>query len=246
MLFKIFLILYCGIQYRATHRLIRIGVTQVSTAQPYEQSPKNHTHTVLVMGSSLAVGVGADQPSRSVAGYLGAEFPKAKIKNRAVSGLRLAGLVGELQKLPTDTHVDLMLIQIGGNDILKRTPLTQVKTDLQKVLALAAPMAEQIIIFHGGNIGTSRLLPWPTRWFFRRRTLAVRAIYKSTITDPKFRYVDMFRPHTEDPYFQNPSKYYSPDFFHPSGDGYKDWYELVKQQASPFSISKRNNRPSQR
>ncbi len=230
------LLIYCGIQYLITQRLIKIGVAQVEITKAYEQSPENPTHTVLVMGDSSAVGVGAATPSESVAGYLGADFPDAQITNLAISGLRLAGLIVELQKLPANTHVDLLILQIGGNDIVNRTPLAQVETDLQKVLTLATPQADQIIIFHGGNVGTSRLLPWPTRWFFRRRTLAVREIYLRNITDPKIHYIDMFRSHTDDPYFQNPPKYYSADFFHPGSEGYKDWYELVKKQASLFSI----------
>ena len=134
----------------------------------------------------------------------------------------------------TEKDVDVLLIEIGGNDIVNRTPLADVEMRLKKVMTLAAPIADQMIIFHSGNVGTSKLLPWPSRWFFRRRTLAVREIYQRNITDPKFHYIDMFRNHAEDPYYQDPAQYYSPDFFHPSAAGYKDWYNLMRQQAEVF------------
>jgi lysophospholipase L1-like esterase len=228
------LLLWVGLQYLVTQHYIQIGVAQANTAQSYQQNPASPAHIVLVLGDSSAVGVGADTPEHSVAGYLGADFPNAKITNLGVSGLRLAGLIDTLKNLPADTHTDLLILQIGGNDIVNRTPLDQVETQLKEVLTLATPLADQIIMFHGGNVGTSKLLPWPSRWFFRRRTLAVRAIYQKNITDPKFHYIDMFRSHADDPYYQNPSRYYSPDFFHPGPEGYRDWYDLMRQQTSIF------------
>ncbi len=239
LLFILFLLaLYVAVQYFLTQRLIRIGVELAEKAQIYEQSPENPQATVLVVGDSSAVGTGVDIPEHSVAGYLGADFPNVKIENLAVNGLRLKGLEETLQALPIDAHYDLLWIQIGGNDIVNRTPLPEVESTLKTVLKLAQGKADTIILFHGGNVGTAKLLPWPIRWFFKQRTWALREIYIKATEGTQIHYIDMFRRHAEDPYFLEPKKYYATDFFHPGPEGYKHWYKLVRKQVDLEALLK--------
>jgi lysophospholipase L1-like esterase len=40
-------------------------------------------------------------------------------------------------------------------------------------------------------------------------------------------YVDMWRLGNNDPFKRDPKKYYSADGFHPSEDGYGDWYDHI-------------------
>ena len=83
-------VLYQAIRIR---RLVLIGVDLAATAVAYEQHPENPALSILVVGDSSAIGVGASAPGESVAGRLGEYFPTATIQNRGISGQRLADLL---------------------------------------------------------------------------------------------------------------------------------------------------------
>ena len=215
-----------------TNKLIRIGRNQTAATAAYERPLSDPKHNILIVGDSSAVGVGAVPPEGSVAGRLAADFPTANVTSVAVSGSKVADAIKQLEGLPSDADYDLILIQIGGNDIVRRTPYQQLETDIPKLFTLAKQHSDNVIQLSCGNVGTSKLLPLGTRWYFTLRTKKVRSIFMPLATEAGVHYIDLYRPRANDPYAHDPKRYYSPDFFHPSADGYGDWYSLVKPVAS--------------
>ncbi len=210
-----------------TTRLIRIGVEQTNTTQAFERRLSSPEYHFLIIGDSSAVGVGAIPSEGSIAGRLAADFPTADIRNLAVSGSKVTDAIKQLENLPETERYDLILIQIGGNDIVRRTPYVDIERELPKLFSLANAHSENVVQLTSGNVGTSRLLPFGTRWYFTLRTKAVRKIFMSIAVDQHVHYIDLFRTRAHDPYAQDPKTYYSPDFFHPSAEGYGDWYKFV-------------------
>lgn len=221
-------LLFVVVNVIRTRHYINIGKVIASKAKAYEQSPDNPTATVLVMGDSSAVGTGAEDSSKSVAGLLGAEHSRVRIINKAVNGLRTDELVAQLPKV--EGKVDLIIIHIGGNDIVHFTPLKEVEKNLMSIVEMAKTKADKVVVLHGGNVGTSKLFPFGSRWIFTMRTKQVRQIYLKVSAQMGINYVDMFREVPQDPFYIDPEKYYSNDYFHPSADGYKLWYS----QIAPF------------
>lgn len=214
-----------------TSRLIKIGRAQTAVTQPFERRLSNAKLKFLVIGDSSAVGVGANPQSGSVAGRLAADFPTADVQNIAVSGSKVADALKQLESLPDDQRYDLILIQIGGNDIVRNTPYKDLEQSLPRVLDLAKHHSDHVIQLTSGNVGTSKLLPLGTRWYFTIRTQKVREIFIRINRDQGTSYIDLYRNKSNDPYAKDPKKYYSPDFFHPSAEGYGDWYSFVKPVA---------------
>jgi lysophospholipase L1-like esterase len=218
----------CGEFFRTQH-FINIGIDMADNARPYTQNPLNPTKQVLFIGDSSALGTGADSPERSVAGYLGQDFPDYQIDNLAVNGMKIEGLIAELKKLD-EKKFDIVFIHIGGNDIVRFTPTKEFRQNLVMVLNEAKSISEKVIILHGGNVGTSKLFPWFTRWIFTERTKYFRNIYLELADSKQVFYIDMFMQVKQDPFYLEPEKYYAADNFHPSADGYQLWYRDIKKQ----------------
>ncbi len=211
-----------------TSRLIKIGVNQTELTTAYQRRLENPEFRFLVLGDSSAVGVGAQPQTGSVAGRLAADFPTADVQNIAVSGSKVKDAIAQLESLPAEQRYDLILIQIGGNDIVRNTPYADLERDFPKVLELVKQHSDHVVQLTSGNVGTSKLLPFGTRWYFTLRTKKVREIFMRINTEQGTQYIDLLRKRADDPYAQDPQKYYSPDFFHPSAEGYGDWYSFVK------------------
>lgn len=223
----IIILLYGIMQYVRTRHYITIGVGLAKAAVAYEQHPTNPTAHILVIGDSTAVGVGASTPADSTAGLIGRDYPTMDMINRGVSGAKVTELVNRFSDF-TDQQFDLVVVQIGGNDIVRFTDYDAIKRDLPLVLAEAQRVGKQVMILHGGNIGTTLLFPAGTRWLWTKRTAAVRNIYLQIVPQYQATYIDIWRVGAADPFATDPPTYYAADYFHPSSAGYADWYTFMQ------------------
>lgn len=112
-------------------------------ATPFEQSPQNPALSLLVVGDSTAVGVGATSSSRSVAGLVGAQNPLVQIENRARTGAKFRDIAEQLQGC---RRVDLLLIQGGGNDVIRLTGERRLRVDIEQSLDLARACADKVFV----------------------------------------------------------------------------------------------------
>lgn len=229
----ILVLVYASIQFFRMRGLIRIGTALATEAVPYEQYPKKSTQRFLVIGDSSGVGTGATETAFSTAGRLGADFPKAQIVNLSVNGSKTTDVIARLQALAGQRY-DMILIQIGGNDIVRFTDVSAHEEDLRTVLSLATQLSDHVLLLHSGNVGTSHFFPYGTRFLWTRRTMLVREMYMRVAPEYDVVYIDLFREDADDPFVQENTKMYATDFFHPSDDGYAFWYEEIKKQIPKF------------
>lgn len=219
--------IYTLTQYIRTRYYVRLGIDLAQSAQSYEQHPEGATQRILIIGDSTAVGTGASSPLFSTAGRLGQDYPLADITNLGVNGSKVAELIPRLEAIQSQ-EFDLVLIQIGGNDIVRFTNYAELEDDLKVVLQLANQIGNRVIILHCGNVGTAPLFPVGSRWIFTKRTADVREIYQRIVPEYNATYIDLWRDASNDPFAQDPHKYYAADLFHPSNEGYADWYSFIK------------------
>lgn len=238
-LLAIFLLIlvYVFSQFLRTRHFISIGEGLAAEAVAYEQHPEDPSERVLFIGDSSAVGTGSSEPALSTAGRYGANHPNADIRNLAVNGSKTHELVPRLTALDGQ-QFDLIVIQIGGNDIVRFTDASEQEASLRSVLEIASTLSDRVLVLHGGNVGTSKLFPAGTRWIFTRRTRATREMYLRVLPEYGAYYVDIFYEPKDDPFSRDAKKYYSPDNFHPSEHGYGLWYEEIEKTLDALTHSK--------
>lgn len=113
-----------------------IGQQLVTSTKAFSHHPPNPTLDILVLGDSLAVGVGASDTSNSIAGRIAKDYPTADMTNAAKSGARLNDVIDQLQPFMND-RFDILLIQIGGNDETHVTSIKQVHRDMNTIITQA-------------------------------------------------------------------------------------------------------------
>jgi lysophospholipase L1-like esterase len=236
-LIVIILLLGYGLQqYWRTQKLIRIGVKLATDTVPYSRIQPDGQPRILIVGDSTGVGVGASSPQTSIAGLVGEKYPRAEIINVAVSGAKIADVPKQLATIP-DKSFDIVMLHMGGNDVVRFTRYAKIETGLAEVLALAHAKGNYVLLTSTGNVGTVPLLPPLSRWIFERRTRRVRELCITSVAKSQAsttRFTDLFRERAQDPYAQNPDKYYAADKFHPSDAGYADWFTFISSELDNF------------
>lgn len=221
--------------------LIKIGLSQVQRTPAFQRRLPQPVYRFLVIGDSSAVGVGAQQPQDSLAGRLAADYPSADIRNLAKSGARLRGTIRQLRQLESGDHFDILLVQVGANDVVGGTPYPKLERRISRLLHRAQHHATHVIHLMSSDVSTAPIIPLALQWYFSKRYHRVREIFMHTHAHHETIYIDLYRPWSQDPFAINPFKYYSPDGTHPSSAGYAYIYTFIKQNL-PHQLAKTNSK----
>lgn len=218
------LCIYIGYEFFRVHALAAKSATLVAETHAY-QKPQGLI-SILVLGDSTAVGVGASAPEQSVAGLLG-ESLHASIENHAVSGAVTADMIGQLHDARRH-HYDLILIQVGANDVVGIGALGSVEAMMQTLLDEAVGYSNRVVVLTGGRIGDAPIFPLIFRAFVNGRAAALRTSFITTVASGNSAvYIDLTGA-VSDAFARDPSTYYAVDMFHPSSAGYSTWFDVLK------------------
>lgn len=228
-----------------------LKIAAVTKGVSYESVPFNRNLQepdlkFLFLGDSTAVGTGAANNQQSVAGYFAQDFQYAQVTNIGQNGKRIHELLAEIKDRTFDRY-DLVVIQIGANDILKLTPYKNIEQDLSEIIQKAKTLGRHVVILHSGNVGIAPIFVWPVNQIMTERSRKVRDIYIRQAQELGVMYVDLFSERKDDLFLKDIAKYYSPDYLHPSGDGYRWWYERIRQtmqKAGVMLIQKTHEEPT--
>lgn len=214
---------------------IRRGAEIAEASRPFERADPAAAHRILVVGDSTGVGTGAARPEDSVAGRIAGEFPGIEVINRARNGATAWETLAQLESVAA-SGFDIVLVQVGGNDILRFTDLGKLRNAIGQVLAKAREKGRTVIFIGPGNSGLSPAFFPPLSWVYTGRTRRVRTLFMDASGETGARYVDLFRERDSRLFPGDPDRYYSPDRFHPCSEGYRVWYEEMKTQAGLAGI----------
>ncbi len=195
--------------------------------KPFIRHDPNASLHFLFIGDSTCVGTGAADPSQSVAGRFGQDFPQASIDNIGVNGRKLDGLIAAFNPSPTE-HYNLVVVQIGGNDIMQLTSFAKIDREISIIIKRAKSVGRHVVILHSGNVGLGPIFIWPVSWVMTERARAMRALYMKKAKEEGVIYIDLFLERKDDLFLKDVDKYYSKDHLHPSGWGYKWWYDRIR------------------
>lgn len=202
---------------------VRVSADLVVRTRGFERA--GGIRSMLVLGDSTAVGVGASEPQYSVAGRLSALLD-ASAENHAVSGAITPDLAAQIKEAERN-HYDLILVQIGANDVIKLRSLAKADAALQSALTELVQKSDRIVILTAGKIGNAPLFPWFVAPIVTHRAALLRDRFIATIAATDAAYVDLYA--IRDPFNTDPARYYALDGLHLADDGYAFWYEEVRK-----------------
>ena len=225
-----FLLLGCVLVFNIirTAFLIMKSHTLVKNARAYQRIKPEAKLKILFIGDSTAVGTGAKDPRDSVAGRFGQDFPQAQIINLGING-EVTHQLAQAFNPQKFGACDLIVVQIGGNDILRFTNLANLEKDIDQLLAKVSRLSRKIVLLHSGNVGLAPFFPWYLEGPWRNRSLEVRSLFRKYAARHHAAYVNLFTERQNDFFLTDIHKYYSPDMLHPSGEGYGLWYKTIRE-----------------
>ncbi len=177
---------------------------------------------IAVLGDSLALGTGATDPANSLTfriyRALAAGRPGSEITNFAIGGTR-ASDVRRLEVGSLDPHAtDLVLLVVGGNDVVRRTPAVAFAREYRALLAAIRTRAPRATVVAFGVPDVARS---PLFADSRAKTEALSRTDDDTVRRVAAAngaaFVDLFAYTNREA--MSP-EFFSSDDFHPSDGGY--------------------------
>ncbi|HNV88233.1 MAG TPA: GDSL-type esterase/lipase family protein [Methylotenera sp.] len=127
---------------RFVYLLIILILASCSQGEKYPPIPKGSA--VVVLGDSLSYGTGANQ---------GEDYPTLLAKttgwniiNAGIPGDTTAGGLERLPELLEEHQPKLLIVELGGNDLLHQTPHSEIMTNLKNILTLAKAQGVKTIL----------------------------------------------------------------------------------------------------
>ncbi len=201
-------------------------------SEAFEQTPPDAVMRLLIVGDSTAVGTGASSPSLSLAGLIAADHSGLQIDNRARDGAKFADVVRQLPAAGSSAALrfDIVLVQAGGNDVIRLTDMDSLATHVDQVLVKAKQLAPLVLLMPAGNVGNAPFFYAPLSWWMSKRSRELHRIVADSARRPGVVYIDLFRERDNDPFVLNP-QLNAADGLHPSDGGYAEWFSELKRQA---------------
>lgn len=226
--FSIVAIIIVGVSYVfGVPRLFKT-IYLIARVTPFERSIPG-APVIVVLGDSTGYGTGASKSAQTIAGRIGTEFPTYSIINKSKNGRT----IGELQQvMETDTTMPaatVILLQIGGNDILQKHRVEEVAIQLRTVFALAFKKSNQVVMMSSGNVGTAAAYTGtPEATEYDTLSRSYREMFMTEAKNAGVTYIDLFHEPTEDVFYLEPEVYLAIDGLHPSDAGYGVWYAALQ------------------
>ncbi len=199
---------------------------------PYER-PIPGAPVILVLGDSTAYGTGATRSTDTIAGRLGTDFPNYAIENQSRNGRTIGGVVPVAESLTS--QYALIVLQIGGNDIIRNRSEAAVREELQRVFAQLKQHSPQVVFMSSGNVGAAPLFAGTTEaTSLEARTRTFRDIFMAESALAGITYVDLFAEPAVDEVANDPDRYIASDGLHPSSEGYGLWYKKLLPAVQPI------------
>ena len=203
------------------------GFHLANRSRPFHRDLANSRARVLVVGDSIGVGTGAQCAEESIAGLLGREFPDVAVINRARNGAKCCDTLRQLQDIPDDRRFDIVLVHVGGNDVLRATPLPDIERDITEVLREARRRTEHVIFLAPPNVGLCPVFFPPFSWLLSMRSRRARDIFVRVAAQEDVTCIDLFRERGEDVFSRNPRLYFADDRLHPTSASYRAAYHAI-------------------
>lgn len=179
---------------------------------------------LLVLGDSIAAGLGADTPRQTLGARLAKGLAKrtqrsVRLRTAATVGAESSALPEQLAGLPDGYRADLAVIVVGGNDVTHRVPVATSIRHLQAAIGALRRQGTEVVVGTCPDLGALRAVPQPLRSLASRASRQLAGAQREAALAAGARVVSL--AHAVGPHFvTNPDEMFSLDSFHPSSRGY--------------------------
>jgi len=211
---------------------IRIAKQKGRKAEGWERERRGSGARILVIGDSTALGAGATTFNTTIGGQIASEFKNAHVVNMAENAIPAQKLASKLRDITSSDHdyFDIVIIQIGGIDVLSFTTVRHFAHHLKESLKYAKKICRgSIILVSPGNIGALPLFRFPLDMIYTQRSRNLRKCAADIAADFNVLYADLYADKYENPFAKEPDRFCAQDHIHPSDEGYRLWYAKIKE-----------------
>jgi lysophospholipase L1-like esterase len=213
-------------QAEAARRVVGKPLGEVAPAADGKYKKKyGATLELLVLGDSIAAGLGADLPKETFGARLASRLAKAsrrtvRLTTAARVGSESSMLAGQLAALPASYRPDVAVIVVGGNDVTHRVPVAESVRHLEAAIADLRQRGAAVVVGTCPDLGALRPVPQPLRALGSRASRQLAQAQEAAAVRNGAHAVSL--AHVVGPFFiTNPDEMFSLDRFHPSALGYK-------------------------
>lgn len=180
---------------------------------------------LLVLGDSIAAGLGAEKAKHTLGGRLARGIAtdagrSVRLRTAAVVGSESSMLTAQLDSLPPGYRPDVAVIVVGGNDVTHRVPVAESVRHLADAVDDLRARGAEVVVGTCPDLGALRPVPQPLRALGSRASRQLADAQRAAALGRGARVVSL--AHVVGPFFiTNPEEMFSLDRFHPSAHGYK-------------------------
>ena len=180
---------------------------------------------LLLLGDSIAAGLGADRPKHTLGAQLSRRLAKrvqraVRLHTAAHVGSETSMLRAQLAALPAGYTADVAVIVVGGNDVTHRVRTATSRQHLAEAIGCLRERGTEVVVGTCPDLGALTAVPQPLRTFARIASRQLAAAQRQTALDLGARAVSL--ADVVGPFFlSQPEEMFAIDRFHPSSAGYR-------------------------
>lgn len=208
-----------------------LGEQSIDADRVWRRSLDGAPIDLLVLGDSLAAGLGAERRKETLGGRLAKGMARrmrrpVHLRTAAVVGSESPDLAGQLAALPEGYAPHVAVIVVGGNDVTHRLPIAVSTLHLRDTIRWLRRRGSEVVVGTCPDLGALRPVPQPLRRLIssvsRRLAEAQADIARAEGAHP----IDLRRA-VGPMFFDDPDAMFSLDRFHPSPLGYRRTAEAL-------------------
>lgn len=183
------------------------------------------TVELLVLGDSIAAGLGADKPKHTLGAQLARRTARAthrsvRLHTAAQVGAETSMLRTQLATLPAGYRADVAVIVVGGNDVTHRVRTADSIDHLRDAVTSLQAAGTHVVVGTCPDLSALGALPQPLRTLAAVASRQLASAQRELVLGLGGRVVSL--AHVVGPFFvTQPDTMFAVDRFHPSSAGYK-------------------------
>ncbi len=186
---------------------------------------------LLLLGDSLAAGLGAETRKQTLGGRLAKGLATrtrrpVRLRTAAVVGSESSDLAAQLDRLPADYRPQVAVIVVGGNDVTHRIPASVSASHLEQTIRGVRERGAEVVVGTCPDLGALRAVPQPLRRLASSMSRRLAEVQHETAERAGAEPVDLRRA-VGPMFFDEPEEMFSLDRFHPSALGYRRTAEAL-------------------
>lgn len=210
------------------------AVARRRIGKPYDVAPdadrvykrkRGEQLELVVVGDSIAAGLGAELPGETLGARLAKGLAKrtgraVRLTTTAVVGAESSMLAAQLAGLDPAVRPDVAVVVVGGNDVTHRVPFAIAVRHLADAVADLQRRGAIVVVGTCPDLGALRPVPQPLRSILGRSSRQLAAAQRAAVLARGAHAVELAA--VVGPFFvSNPDEMFALDRFHPSPLGYR-------------------------